>query len=421
MNGEWVPRRIVAVPTPTNTSSMRPVGDLDYEVTLLALADAAAAKLVTGLADTEGPAALASAIADERALPPAAVSLALLTRIAMSPQLLRLPAERALELELGMLASLAGLSRVSFWSAAPDGVECRFPRGGGDAVDRAAAERVLEMCDGEPGGGDGIVAAPVLRDDTPVAALVAHPEPGDEGDAEPFLEVVCRALGLVLEREALLEHGAESEAVLVAAHERRLTRLAFDLHDGPLQEIAVMAAELHRARSHADQSQTRDFDELLERLTELNDSLREVARSLETADVVRGPLADVVQREVEAFQRKSDVSVQLTVRGDVDGLSDSQKIALLRIVQEGLSNVREHSSASAASVVLECGPSSTRLEVADNGRGFDVEPRLDYAVRRGRLGLLGASERVRLLGGTLAITSGATGTRLVVSLPRWNG
>ncbi|HTZ06375.1 MAG TPA: ATP-binding protein [Gaiellaceae bacterium] len=398
---------------------MRPVGDLDYEVTLLALADAAAANLATRGADPEGPAALASAIADERALPPAAVSLALLTRIAMSPQLIRLPAERAIELELGTLASLARLSAVSLWTVALAGVECRFPHGAGDAATRAAAERLLDVRDGEVGGGDtDVVAAPVLRADTPVAAVVARLGPGERAEAEPFLEVVCRALGLVLEREALLEHGEEAEATLVAAHERRLTRLAFDLHDGPLQEIAVMAADLHRARSHADRSQTHDFDVLLERLTELNDSLRDVAHSLETADVVRGPLADVVRREVDAFGRKSGIGVRLTVRGDLDALTDSQKIALLRIVQEGLSNVREHSSASTASVVLECGPSSTRLEVADDGRGFDVEPRLDEAVRRGRLGLLGASERIRLLGGTLAIHSGETGTRLVVSLPR---
>ena len=399
---------------------MRPVGDLDYEVTLLALADAAAANLAAGDADPGGPAALAAEIADDRALPPAAVSLALLTRMAMSPQLIRLPAERAIELELGTLASLAGLNGVSLWTAALGGVECRFPHGAADAEARTAAELLLDVCDGEEGGGDSdIVAAPVLRADTPVAAVVARPGPGNGAEAEPFLEVVCRALGLVLEREALLEHGEEAEATLVAAHERRLTRLAFDLHDGPLQEIAVMAAELHRARSHADQSQTHDFDVLLERLTELNDSLRDVARSLETADVVRGPLADVVRREVNAFERKSSIEAQLTVHGDVDELTDSQKIALLRIVQEGLNNVREHSFASTASVVLECGPSSTRLEIADDGHGFDVEPRLDEAVRRGRLGLLGASERIRLLGGTLAVHSGATGTRLVVSLPRW--
>ena len=189
-----------------------------------------------------------------------------------------------------------------------------------------------------------------------------------------------------------------------------------------------MAADLHAARSQAEEALPPpgreqvigSFDSLLERLSELDGGLREVAHSLETHGVIHQPLADVLGREVAAFERKTRISVRLSVTGEVDDLSDSQKIALLRVMQDGLSNVHEHSEASSVSVTLHGSASSTRLEIVDDGRGFDVEKELVEAAQRGRLGLVGAAERIRLLGGTFAISSRpAEQTRLVVSLPRW--
>ena len=416
-------------PSPPHTADV--AGDLDYEVALLALADSAAANLAAGRSDPRDPAALAASIAAERGVAPDAVSLALFTRIAMSPQLLQLPTERAIELQLGTLASLAGLNRVSLWAFELVMVARRFSfgRGAGGAAERAMAETLLDLGAAASSLAEGgLVAATVLREDVPAAAVVARPASRRRTRVEPFISVACGALGLVLERETLLERGTGTAATLVAAHERRLTRLAFDLHDGPLQEIAVMAADLHAARSRAEEvlpPPGREqvigcFDGLSERLSELDGGLREVARSLETAGVIHEPLADVLRREVDAFKRQTEIRARLRVTGDLDDLTDSQKIALLRVVQEALGNVREHSEASSVSVTLRGSASSTRLEIVDDGRGFDVERELVESARRGRLGLVGASERVRLLGGTFAIRSRpADKTRLVVLLPRY--
>ena len=407
-----------------------PAGDLDYELALLAVADSAAGSLAAGRTDGGDPAGLAAAIAEERGVGPAAVSLALLARIALSPKLLQLPTERAVELQLGTLASLGGLTRVSLWSSVLGRLTCRFSlgRGAGGAVERAVVERRLGAGGPATPAEARLVSAMVLRVDTPVAVVVGYPAGRPGAPIEPFLSVACSALGLVLEREALLQRGTDGKATLVAAHERRLTRLAFDLHDGPLQEIAVLAADLHVARSLADESLPSPgreqvvtcFDGLLERLAALDGGLREVARSLETAEVMREPLRDVVQHEVAMFEQTTSIAARLSVTGEVDELSNSQKIALLRVVQEALRNVHDHSGASSVSVTLDGDTSSTHLEVVDDGHGFDVEQELVAAARRGRLGLVGASERIRLLGGVFTVRSTPGGeTRLVVSLPHW--
>ena len=92
----------------------------------------------------------------------------------------------------------------------------------------------------------------------------------------------------------------------------------------------------------------------------------------------------------------------------------------MRIVQESLSNIREHSQAREVRVVVSGERDRLIAEIVDDGCGFDVAATLLDAGRRGRLGLVGVSERARLLGGTCEIHSEPGGpTRVAVELPRW--
>jgi signal transduction histidine kinase len=112
--------------------------------------------------------------------------------------------------------------------------------------------------------------------------------------------------------------------------------------------------------------------------------------------------------------------VSLTVEGNHTFLTSAQRVALFRAVQESLTNVREHSGASRVDIRLRGRRSWTELRIVDDGKGFGVEQGLASAAKRGRLGLIGLSERVRMLGGTFEIESAPGGpTTLAVTLPRW--
>src|SRR5947208_1869239 len=96
------------------------------------------------------------------------------------------------------------------------------------------------------------------------------------------------------------------------------------------------------------------------------------------------------QSPADASERRLlRLAVDCSAEGDFDELTDSQKIALLRVVHEGLANVRKHSGASSVSVVLREMPEATELTIRDDGRGFDVD-----RLGRDRLGLAGVTERV---------------------------
>ena len=161
------------------------------------------------------------------------------------------------------------------------------------------------------------------------------------------------------------------------------------------------------------------FEDMLARLTDLDRGLRELAHSLETKSVVSRPLSEILHREVDAFAERSGVEASVEVQGDPESLSSAQKVAVFRAVQESLANVREHSGATSVEVRIRARRSTIDVRVTDNGLGFEVSRALARAARRGRLGLVGIGERVRMLGGTFEIDSRPGGpTTLRFSLPR---
>ena len=108
------------------------------------------------------------------------------------------------------------------------------------------------------------------------------------------------------------------------------------------------------------------------------------------------------------------------MRGDPESLSSSQRVALFRAIQESLSNVREHSGATEVDVRLQVRRNTVDVRVTDNGQGFEVNRALALAAERGRLGIVGIGERMRMLGGSFDVDSRPGGpTTLRFSLPRW--
>jgi signal transduction histidine kinase len=115
---------------------------------------------------------------------------------------------------------------------------------------------------------------------------------------------------------------------------------------------------------------------------------------------------------------RDGIQTQLRVLGEKRRFSPEVELALYRIAQEALSNVRKHAQATSANVTIEFTNSAVQIVVQDDGKGF-TPPALtgDLAVA-GKLGLVGMQERVRLLQGTLALHSQpGMGTRVEVNAP----
>lgn len=220
------------------------------------------------------------------------------------------------------------------------------------------------------------------------------------------------ALSPLFECELLFERSA-----LVCGTEQRLARLACDLHNGLLQEIVAFADDLRLARdeviSPLDSSEggrvRGRFAALEARLASLDGALRDISHAVRSTTTIEQPLEHVLRKEMDALARETGMETERALHGEVSKLTESQKIELLRVVQESLSKARKHSNASRVRLRLRSATAYVYLRVSDDGRGSGAERTHSSE----RLGLVGVVERMRLLGGNVEIAK-APGGSLVV-------
>jgi signal transduction histidine kinase len=366
-------------------------------------------------------------IAEAVEAPVAEIRLALFREALSDPRLLGLPPALSIQTSLRILLAFAPVAAASFWVVNPaEAVRCVVRIGSGARRMRTAAEAAVRAGD----AARGAATATAVRRWHRVAGVVAAYAPdGRAPEAGVFVREAARVLGLALERESLLGRGTERERSLVAAGERRLARLGYDLHDGPLQDVGAARRELFLLRdelarllgaaAEADRARVH-LDRLEEMVTGGELRLRQLAQSAESPAALSRPLRSQLEAEITSFVAASDVEVDVRLDGDLDSLTGSQRIALVRIVQEALSNVREHSGANRVRLVVERVNGAVRAEIEDDGHGFELERTLVRAAKRGRMGLVGMNERALLLGGAFDVRSAPGGpTRVAVTLPEW--
>jgi signal transduction histidine kinase len=374
---------------------------------------------------------IVSTLATVRDQPVAVAALDTYARAASTPALLQLPPIVTAEILVKLLLHLDVASQASVWHRSDPGtLECLFSLGMDAAgrSERAAAQSAIAKRGGlRLVGRTRLRAAPVLRFGTPVAAIVIRAFGHPSRDVKAYLVAASSSLAPALEREYMLKREADRERALMGVAEKRLMRLGFDLHDGPIQDVLALAAETRYLRdqidpfvldTHRELAYGR-FEDILARLAELDRTLRATAHSLETKSIVSRPLGEILHREVEAFGQRAGIEATLEVRGDPDSLNSAQRVTVFRAVQESLANVREHSRASSVAVFVRARRNFIDVRVTDDGQGFEVGRALARAAQHGRLGLVGIGERVRMLGGVFDIDSRPGGPTIVhLSLPR---
>ena len=393
------------------------------------VASVVVALAVEGELDAADVKVAVATLAEVRGEPLDAARFDLHRNICSSPVLLELPPIVACEIQLRLLLQLGVATETSLWRADGGNVDVMLALGDGAGSRRARATAKAALRRGSTMsllGPKTLRAGLVRRFRTPCAAIVARVvEP--VGRADAYLATSGAALSTIFERELLLERSAEREQTLVRASEQRLMRVGFDLHDGPIQDVLALGAEVTLLRdqvypfileSHRERAAGR-FDDMLARVTELDRHLRELSRSLESRSIVTRPLGEILHREVDAFAERTGITTKLEIRGDPEAITSAQRIAVYRAIQESLSNIREHSGATNVDIRIRMRRSAIEVRVSDNGHGFEVGRALARAAQRGRLGIVGIGERVRMLGGTFELDSAPGGpTILTFALPR---
>ncbi len=210
-------------------------------------------------------------------------------------------------------------------------------------------------------------------------------------------------------------------ADITQTQEEERKRIARELHDDTVQSLIAIGQRIELVKGSLDdpiEARTR-LSELRTMVTGAIASVRQFSRDLRPLTLEDLGLIAAMQYLVNQLAQSEGLEVHFKVEGSAEGLPTDMEVAIYRILQEALNNVKKHAEATVINVLAQFTDREISLTVQDNGRGFTMPELLTDFASNGSFGMMGLQERAQLFGGHIVVESqpyGGTTVRLV--LPR---
>jgi signal transduction histidine kinase len=220
--------------------------------------------------------------------------------------------------------------------------------------------------------------------------------------------------------EAKLKHSNETLRRL-AAHaenikESERKRIAREIHDDLGQNLLALRIEAEMLRLRTGERHPHLHERACRTLAQIDTTIKSVRQIINDLrpHVLDLGLNAAVAWQITDFRRRTGIACELFEHEGEIALSDGCATALFRILQESLTNISRHAHASSVEIHLEVQRDKIAMTISDDGVGLPAT-----AERKpGSFGLIGIEERVKILGGTVSITSSpGTGTTVAVTVP----
>ena len=209
---------------------------------------------------------------------------------------------------------------------------------------------------------------------------------------------------------------------LMRTQEIERQRLSSDLHDHLAQDLSTLKIGIDTLIDNYPEAPAK----MRQKVAELSDmiyktimDIREMAYFLRPAGLDKLGLVQTVLQYCEDFSAKNNIKVDFFSAGiDALKLDFDTKIAIYRLIQEGLNNIRKHANTTRAAIRLIASFPNIILRIEDNGKGFNVEEQSATVINGKHMGLLSMEERVAFLSGKMKIESHAMqGTKILIEIP----
>ena len=248
-----------------------------------------------------------------------------------------------------------------------------------------------------------------------LSAIVLRGSRTIESQRRALRQRIDELSALLSQNETLRGRLQRASERATALNESHLRRIGADLHDGPAQLVAFASLRLD---SHAlispmtsSAAREREIISIKASLDEAMDEIRTICSGLVLPQIETASLAEILERSVQAHKQRTGSAVDLSMSTPPDRLSPSAKICIYRFLQEALNNAYRHGGGVGQRVVQTMEGDRVRIEVADNGPGFDPAD-----VKPTSLGLAGLRERIESLGGAFEVSASTSGTIVRMSL-----
>jgi len=273
-------------------------------------------------------------------------------------------------------------------------------------------------------GLNSVVTVPIVSGDRTFGALSVlsiHEAEAFSRRQVAILTAIGRQAGIAIENAYLYENMRFYARQITQAQENERRRIARELHDDTIQSLIGLSRRLEAVATAKDCTS----EQVAENIAELQRAtggiikrIRRFSQDLRPSILDDLGLLPALEELTANMNNQEGLQADFRVKGEERRLSSEMELTLFRIAQEALNNVRKHANASHVVTTIDLGEGRIRLTIEDNGKGFSPPSLVDHPTAGGKLGLIGMHERVRLLGGSLAVNSKpGGGTKVVVNVP----
>lgn len=219
----------------------------------------------------------------------------------------------------------------------------------------------------------------------------------------------------------------QANAALQAAQRRLMTEreeerkaLARELHDQTIQDLLSFNYQIESIEGAEQSPELRaELAELRQGIRQVVGALRQVCSDLRPPTIERHGLSAAIDSLAHNWAERNRIDITLEIDPALGRLPEMIELSVFRIVQEGLNNIRKHAAARHVTLTLRRNPAAGLLvRIEDDGLGLSEPADLAALSARKHFGLVGISERVALLGGTLQIHApSGKGMALLIEIP----
>ncbi len=212
----------------------------------------------------------------------------------------------------------------------------------------------------------------------------------------------------------------EASRRLIVEREAERKALARELHDQVIQDLLSYTYELEAVGNAIQPAeQYREVANIRDGIRQVVGSLRQICSDLRPPTIDNHGLSAAIRSLANQWAKQTGIPVELEIDPELGRLPEPIELSVFRIVQEGLSNVRKHAIATRVRLSLQrTATASLLVRLVDDGHGMDGPVDLAALSEQKHFGLVGISERVSLLDGTLQVKSAPDGgLELQIEIP----
>ena len=258
----------------------------------------------------------------------------------------------------------------------------------------------------------------LIKKDSTEAYVELKVSPLQRADESMGLQAIVRD---ITEERRLRQNMQYYITQITRVQEDERLRISRELHDDTAQVLISLSRDLDALMSDElklPKAAIKRLQKLYETTDSVLEGIRRFSQDLRPSILDDLGLVPALEWLASDLEKEYGIKSEVSITGNQRRLQPESELAIFRIAQEILSNVKKHSQASTVEMTMDFGEDALTLIITDNGQGFYVPQRTSDLVLYGKLGIIGMRERARLVGGTLIVQSDmGSGTTVTLRVP----